>query len=237
MATKLTSLVPSPKQRESLAKAVHLYHDQLAACSTGSDYLTARGLVPEIAERWKLGYVEEAMDETHERYVGRIAIPYYTPAGYANIAFRCTHLPGEECKELPHHQKYLCMPGLYRPMFNAGILSRGHDIIYLVEGEINAMIATFYGLPAVALSTNLRWEAHWSYMFDGPTRKVALCDGDGVDPKTGKIAGQQFGEMLVDKIGAEMVTFPQGSDVATFNLDRGSDELVRYVKEAIDLAP
>ncbi len=235
MATKLTSLVPSPKQRESLAKAVHLYHDQLAACSTGSDYLAARGLVPEIAERWKLGYVEEAVDETHERYVGRIAIPYYTPAGYANIAFRCTHLPGEECKEIQHHSKYLCMSGMYRPMFNAGILTRGHDIIYLVEGEVNAMIATFYGLPAVALGTNLRWETHWSYMFDGPTRKVALCDGDSADPKTGKVAGLEFGEMLVDKIGAEMVVFPQGSDVAAFNLERGSDELVRYVKEAIDL--
>lgn len=192
--------------------------------------------MPEIVERWKLGYVEEAIDETHNNYVGRISIPYYTPAGYANIAFRCTHLPGEECKEIPHHQKYLCMSGMYRPMFNAGILTRGHEIIYLVEGEINAMIATYYGLPAVALGTNLRWEAQWSYMFDGPTRKVALCDGDSVDPKTGKIAGQQFGEMLVDKIGAEMVTFPQGHDVASFNLDRGSDELVRYVKEAIDLA-
>ncbi len=230
---KLTQMIPSPKQREGLARAVHMYHEQLG--STGSDYFAARGLDPEIVERWKLGYVEEAMDETHGRYVGRVAIPYYTPAGYANIAFRCTHLSGEECKEIPHHTKYMCMPGLYRPMFNAGILSRGHDTIYLVEGEINAMIATYYGLPAVALTTNKRWEAQWSYMFDGPTRKVALCDGDSVDPMTGKIAGQEFGEMCMDKIGAEMVTFPGGMDVASFNLERGSDELIRYVKEAADL--
>lgn len=213
---------------------MHAYHEQ-AACSTGSEYFAARGLVPEIVERWKLGYVEEAVNETHEDYVGRIAIPYYTPAGYANIVFRCTHLPGDECKTIPHHQKYLALPGMYRPMFNAGILARGHEVIYLVEGEINAMVATFYGLPAVGLTTNKRWEPHWSYMFDGPARKVALCDGDSIDPKTGKIAGQEFGEMLVDKIGAEMVTFPQGSDVAAFNLERGPDELVRYVKEAIDL--
>lgn len=213
---------------------MHAYNEQ-AVCSIGSDYFTARGLVSEMVARWKLGYVEEAVDENHEKYVGRIAIPYYTPAGYANIVFRCTHLPGEECKSIPHHQKYMCLPGLYRPMFNAGILTRGHDIIYLVEGELNAIIATYYGLPAVALTTNLRWEPQWSYMFDGPTRKVALCDGDSVDPKTGKIAGQQFGEMCMDKIGAEMVTFPQGLDVASFNLERGSDELVRYVKEAIDL--
>lgn len=185
-------------------------------------------------ERWKLGYVEEAIDETHEKYVGRIAIPYYTPSGYANIVFRCTHLPGDECKSLLHHQKYLALPGMYRPMFNAGILTRGHDTIYLVEGEINAMVATYYGMPAVGLTTNLRWEPQWSYMFDGPTRKVALCDGDGVDPKTGKIAGQEFGEMCMDKIGAEMVVFPHGSDVASFNLEHGSDELVRYVSAALE---
>jgi len=184
-------------------------------------------MAPEIAERWKLGYVAEAMDESHERYVGRIAIPYWTPEGYSNIVFRCTHLPGQECKEIPHHQKYVCLPGLYRPMFNANILTRGHDVIYLVEGEINAMVGTYLSLPTVGLTTNLRWEAHWSYMFDGPTRKVALCDGDE--------AGSKFGEMCIDKIGAEMVTFPPRLDVASFNQERGSDELVRYVKEAIDL--
>jgi hypothetical protein len=190
--------------------------------------------VPEIVERWKLGYVEEAVDEGDERYVGRISIPYYTPAGYANIAYRCVHLPGEECKEIPHHKKYLVPSGLYRPMFNAAILTRGHDTIHLVEGEINAMIATYHGLPAVALTTSQRWEAQWSYMFDGPTRKVALCDGDSADAKTGKIAGQEFGEMLVDKIGAETVTFPSGLDVASFNLDRGSEALVEYVKAALE---
>lgn len=216
-------------------KAVHAYSEQ-AACSTGSEYFLARGLLPEMVARWRLGYVAEAIDETHEKFVGRIAIPYYTPAGYANIVFRCTHLPGDECKSIPHHQKYLAMSGLYRPMFNAGVLSRGHDIVYLVEGEINAIVATYYGLPAVALTTNLRWEPHWSFMFDGPTRKVALIDGDSPDPKTGKVAGEEFGSMLVDKIGAEVVQFPPGLDVASFNLERGSDQLVSYVKEALDLA-
>lgn len=180
-----------------------------------------------MVARWRLGYVAEAIDETHEKFVGRIAIPYYSSAGYTNIVFRCTHLPGDECKSIQHHQKYLALPGMYRPMFNAGILTRGHDIIYLTEGEINAIVGTYYTLPTVGLTTNLRWEQHWSFMFDGPTRKVALCDGDE--------AGEKFGEMLVDKIGAEMVQFPPGLDVASFNLDRGSDELVRYVKEAIDL--
>lgn len=232
---KLTSLVPSPRQRESLALAVHAYNEQ-AACSTGSEYFAARGLVPEMVSRWRLGYVEEAVDEAHEKYVGRIAIPYYTPEGYANIVFRCTHLPGEECKSIPHHQKYMSLSGLYRPMFNANILSRGHDVIYLVEGEINAIIATFYGMPTVGLTTNKRWEPHWSFMFDGPTRKVALCDGDEADPKTGKIAGQEFGEMCMDKIGADVVTFPSGLDVASFNLERGSEGLVRFVHEEAGIA-
>lgn len=214
--------------------AVSEYAKQLAACSTGSEYFAARGLTPEMVARWKLGFVEEAVDPTHEKMVGRVTIPYYTDAGYSSLVFRCTHLPGEECKEIPHHQKYMALKGLYRPMFNAGILTRGHDTIYIVEGEINSIIATSLGLPCVALTTSKRWEAHWSYMFDGPTRKVALCDGDSVDPKTGKIAGEEFGEMLVDKIGAEMVTFPQGLDVASFNLERGSDELVRYVSAALE---
>lgn len=215
--------------------AVHAYSEQLAAFSTGSDYFTARGLTPEMVARWKLGYVEEAVQPEHEKMVGRVTIPYYTDAGYSSLVFRCTHLPGEECKEIPHHQKYMALKGLYRPMFNAGILTRGHDTIYVVEGEINAIVATSLGLPCVALTTSKRWEQHWSYMFDGPSRRVALCDGDSVDPKTGKIAGEEFGEMLVDKIGAETVTFPQGLDVASFNLERGSDQLVRYVKEALDL--
>lgn len=225
---KLTSLVPSVKQREFLVKAVHAYNEQREACSTGSDYLSARGVTPEMAQRWKLGYVEEAVDETHAKYVGRIAIPYYTPAGYANIVFRCTHLPGDECKTIPHHDKYMSTKGLYRPMFNASLLGRGHEIIYLTEGEINGIISTFYGMPTVGLTTNLRWEQHWSFMFDGPSRKVALCDGDE--------AGEKFGEMLMDKIGAEVVQFPSGLDVASFNLERGSDALVRYVKEELSIA-
>jgi hypothetical protein len=186
-----------------------------------------------MVTRWKLGYVEEAAQPEHEKMVGRVTIPYYTDAGYSSLVFRCTHLPGEECKEIPHHQKYMALKGLYRPMFNAGILTRGHDTIYIVEGEVDAIVATSLGLPCVALTTSKRWEQHWSYMFDGPTRKVALCDGDSIDPKTGKIAGEEFGEMLVDKIGAETVTFPQGLDVASFNLERGPEALVRYVEEAL----
>lgn len=236
MAVKLTSIVPSKKQRSFLLESVHRYSAQLATCSTGSDYLEARGLTAEMMERWHLGYVDDPINEEHNLYRGRIAIPYYTQAGYSSMVFRCTHLPGEECKDLDYHQKYLALPG-YRPMFNVLALDRGYDTVYIVEGELDAIVATASGLPTVALGTALRWEPHWTYAFDGPRNLVGLMDGDQAgermlngwtDERT-----KEHRPGLKDRLSHDVtgVVFPPGYDVASYHKEFGADELVAYVNK------
>jgi DNA primase len=187
------------------------FHANLDASSLAGEYLEARGISPETAERWKLGYVPEG------QYRNRIAIPYWTPAGYSQMVFRCLHLPGEECKELVAHDKYLAMPG-YRPMFNVRALSVGADKVYVTEGELDAITASANGFPAVATGAATKWKAWWSFCFDGPREVIVLADGDDA------------GRSLIERVKREVrhsrgVAFPEGQDVSSYVLEKGADAL------------
>jgi DNA primase len=209
---EVRSIVQSKKQKLWLAESVDKFHTSLGDPSSpaGREYFHARGITDEMIDRWKLGYVVDG------QYSGRVSIPYWTPAGYSAMVFRCTHLPGEPCKDIEHHSKYLATPG-YRPMFNVRALSVGADRVGICEGELDAIVATSNGLPTVSLGTNARWEDHFSYCFDGPREVLPLVDGD------------EAGKKLVGKVQSNLHThvrpiyFPSGSDVSSYVLEHGPD--------------
>jgi DNA primase len=210
---EIRSIVPSKKQRLWLGEQVDKHHAQLGDPSSpaGREYLHARGINDEIINRWKLGYV---LDGEHK---GRVSIPYWTPSGYSAMVFRCTHLPGEPCKDIEHHSKYMATTG-YRPMFNVRALSVGSDRVCIVEGELDAIVATYHGYPTVAVGNNRRWNNHWSYMFDGPRDVIVLADGDE--------AGKALVQVVQSKIHrVRGLYLPQGKDVNSLVQEAGPDAL------------
>src|SRR5215211_6335378 len=80
----MTFKLPTKEQRALLEQATKVYADQLGEVV---DYLDSRGISPEVASRYSLGYVKEALDG-HEIYTGRLAIPYLTPTGPVGIRYR-----------------------------------------------------------------------------------------------------------------------------------------------------
>src|SRR5688572_23902211 len=152
---EVRSIVPSKKQRLLWAEEVQANHDLLVngkeRSQSGRDFLTARGITPEMAEKWKLGYVSDGT------YRGRVSIPYWTPAGYSGMVYRCLHLPGVRCRELEHHEKYLATSG-YRAMFNVRALGVGADRVFVTEGELDAIVATANGMPCVATGGKGNWK-------------------------------------------------------------------------------
>jgi len=221
---EVRSIVPSKKQRLLLAEEVQRNHAALksdAECSQlGREFLLSRGITEDMQDRWRLGYVEQGT------YRGRISIPYWTPAGYSGMVYRCLHLPGVPCKELDHHEKYLALPG-YRPMFNVRALSIGADRVFIAEGELNAVVATYFGYPCVAVGGAKSWKPWWSYCFDGPREIVVLQDGDAA------------GSELVERVRHELrhvtaIEFPSDHDVSSLYVEQGEDALHKIIRGALD---
>lgn len=216
---EVRSIVPTKKQRLLWAAEVGTSHAFLVNggehSQSGRDYLTARGITPEMAEKWKLGYVREGS------YRGRISIPYWTPAGYSAVVYRCLHLPGEPCKELEHHDKYLATSG-YRPMFNVRALSVGADRVFVTEGELDAIVATANGFPCVATGGKGNWKEWWAYCFDGPREVVVLRDGDQ--------AGKEFADHIKHVLrNVTVIDFPDGYDVSSYALEHGPEGLRSFI--------
>jgi DNA primase len=221
---EVRSIVPSKKQRLLLAEEVRRNHESLLNgehSQSGRNYLKARGISDEMVSRWKLGYVDSGS------YRGRISIPYWTPAGYSSAVYRCLHLPDDPCKELEHHNKYLATPG-YRPMFNVRALSLGADRVFVVEGELDAIVASHYGYPAVATGGKENWKPWWSFCFDGPREVVVLRDGDQ--------AGREFADHIKHVLrNVTVIDFPDGYDVSSYSLEHGPEGLRSLIQGALEV--
>lgn len=208
---------PSTKQRNFLRACI----DRYAELPEGVEaYLANRGISLDTAKRWKLGYVAVPMDG-HEWYQGRLAIPYLTSSGPVTMTFRClkTHNHKDEgvsCK------KYLAEEGVYRPLFNAYAFTKASGVVYAVEGELDAVVASSLGYPAVGFPGAGRWESHWDYLFDGFDHVIALCDGDD--------AGRNWGRKFKSQVrNATIRALPDHQDVSSLVSEQGPEALDEYM--------
>lgn len=195
---------PKRSQMAALEAATAAYEQQLP---TVAGYLAGRGLTQDMAKAFRLGYVAQPAPG-HEPYVGRLAIPYLTPAGVVDIRFRAvTDTDGA---------KYLSRPGATPTLFNVAAFFRTSMTISVAEGELDTIVMdTVSGVPAVGCPGVQLWKPYYNRLF-ADYQVLVMCDGDD--------AGRDFGKRLAKEVdGATPIHLPDGHDVNSLFAAGGAD--------------
>ncbi|WP_246430276.1 toprim domain-containing protein [Streptomyces rectiverticillatus] len=218
----MTFQLPSKSRIDFLTSAAKAYHDQAAGSAAAGEYLsTLRGLSWDTSRFFQLGVVEEPLPG-HERYAGRLAIPYINAQGVVAIRFRCIEHPlaGIECKSV-HSDKYQREPGDKAKLYNLVALTRHADRIAICEGEIDTMTAWQAGIPAVGVGGVQNWQKRFRRHFDGYHEVIVLTDADD----NGQ--GSEMGDMLCTEMSnARAIAMPHGRDVNSYYMTAGAESLV-----------
>lgn len=215
--------LPSSEQRIFFEQAASQYQRDLAANTTGQEYLTSRGIGPETAGTFRLGVVDHPL-LGHEQFRGRLCIPYLTPGGVVTFTFRC--LAGHDCKTADC-RKYLAPEGEDRTLFNVLAFKSEAEDIYICEGEIDAITLSMCGFAAIAVPGVSQWKAHFTRCFaDYQDGGRIFCVADGDD------AGYKLGRFLAAEIKARPVRPPQGQDCNSLYVQGGEDGIRRWLQGA-----
>lgn len=196
----------SKSQRELLARAVSRYEESLDEVLP---YLEARGIQEETARMFRLGYVREP-ETGHEPYVGKLAIPYLTPAGPIDIRFRSL---GDDSGP-----KYMSRPGATTHIFNIMALNTEAPFLTVCEGELDTVVATQAGFTAVGLPGANNWKPFYARVLADWEKIVLFCDGDN--------AGREMAKNLSRELDNVVAVFmPDGQDVNDVFMSEGADGL------------
>lgn len=180
----------------------------------GQEYLESRGLSIADASLYRLGVVADDRPESAQ-YVGRLAIPYITPAGVRDIRFRCINMACVTAEDCVGHPKYMSRPGEKGLMYNVGALWRDSETIAICEGEMDGVIMDlFSGAPAVGVPGANAWKSHFPKLFSDYQRVLVIGDGDR--------AGREFAKVVAASVENAMpVSMLEGMDVNKLYLAEG----------------
>lgn len=215
--------LPSPKQKSFFEQAATSYHEQLASDTNAQAYLSSRAIDRNAASTFRLGVVRQAL-VGHERYTGRLAIPFLTPAGVVNFVFRCLIPNCEGCKAKPEdggHGKYLAAIG-DRTLYNVGDLSTDSQTIHITEGELDALTLSMAGFPAVGVGGIDGWKDFYPICFADFAEVFVWGDGDR--------AGRKFARRMEKELKARPVAVPNGEDVNSVYVRAGTAGLRALVE-------
>lgn len=177
------------------------------------DYLESRGIPLEVAEGFNLGYVAEPYSTSHQKFAGRLAIPYMTRAGVYTIRFRSV---------TDTKPKYLSFPKVKVPLYNVHDLFSNSEVLVITEGELDALVCSaLVGTPAVGCPGASGWQPHFALAVADFQTVVIAGDGDDA------------GAALVDQLSEELpnsrgVVLPEGHDINSLFLESG-EQGVRQV--------
>lgn len=193
-----------------------------ANVTMAASYLTSRAIDSQTVSDFRLGVVASA-EPGWDRYVGRLAIPYFDRLGPVGFTFRC--LREHDCKE-ESCPKYLQMEGQEVGFFNVLALDSDDEIVHVCEGEIDAItLSQVVSSPVLALSGVAKWKPHIPYHLAGFERVVVWADGD----KAGKNMFTKFRENVRN---AELIQMPAGDDVNSLFCSKGADAIrALYLEE------
>jgi len=208
----------SKEQRRYLERATLTYAENL---DVAAGWLEGRGIDLAHARSRGLGVVTDPLPG-HESYVGRLAIPYLTDVGPVNMNFRC--MEDHNCKEIPHHKKYLKRKGSGTNLYGVQSASWADDWIVVTEGEIDALIWQQIGVPAIGVPGAENWKDYWVNVFEDFSRVYLAEDGDDA----GKDLWIAMTENLTNVIRMKM---PDGEDSNSMFLKEGGDYLLGRIKQ------
>jgi DNA primase len=179
--------------------------------SPAATYLESRGIVPQTTAPFLLGYVAQP-GPGHEKYRGMLSIPYITPAGI--VAWKFRRIDGEGTK-------YLAPAGQTSKLFNVGSLQCHSNTVTICEGELDAIVSTLAGYPAVGVPGVTHWKPHHPRCFDGYSKVLIVTDNDLKDD--GSNPGQDLArKLLADLPQAINVQLPAGMDVNEYVSTHGA---------------
>lgn len=218
----MTLALPSANMRNYLEQACRTYEENLNG-SPAEKYLLKRGITKEVQTYFRLGFVhEENLSPGHERYVGRLAIPYVTPSGIVQIRFRAVPedgIPGNP-EDSP---KYLSESGAPKTFFNPRALGVISDVLAVCEGEIDTMSCVVAGIQAIGIPGDKGWIPVFARALKY-RNIVILADNDD------KGTGREHGETVQrDVRGSKLILMPSGYDVNKFLVDFGPEALRKKV--------
>lgn len=206
---------PSESHKNWLTSLARSYHDALTPEVVS--WLGARALGPDAVSGGLLGYVADP-DPAHEQYRGRLSIPYLTPTGAVSMRFRCL-----EDHEHDGHGKYEGTAGDTTHLYNVQALHDATTEIGVTEGELDALAATYAGLPSVGCPGASAWKPFYYRLFDDFEHVYVLGDGDA--------AGRRWAAGLVPNIpGAVSRVLPADHDVTSYIVEHGSSAFLQHVR-------
>lgn len=211
-------MVPEPSRLSFLAQATATYAEQLTYHQPAIDYLALkRGLSEASAASFRLGYVGSPLPG-HERYRGRIAIPYLNDLGTVSIRYRC--MEDHRCEG---HAKYLSEAGDDARPYNVHAMTLNTRRIAIAEGEFDAMTAAAANIPAIGLPGVESWKKLARYLrhgLNGYDEVIVLADADD------KGQGMDLAEAIAaDVRTARARPMPDGHDVNSYVVEAGSEAL------------
>lgn len=217
---ELETLRPVPASRVAmLTEAAERY---ARAVFLAGEYLDSRGIDQDTSDGFGLGVVTDPIPE-HDYLDGWLSIPYRNPRGdVTKIRFRCIEdHGGESCRDLGHG-KYLDVTGERQMVFNAGAILTADDELSITEGEMDCMILTQLGLPAIAFPGAKSWHPHHKRMLAGFPYVYIWADPDE--------AGREFADRVRDDLPHARIVPLRDGDVGETFLAGGVDA----INEALD---
>lgn len=223
--------LPSPEQKQFFEQAASQYQTDLAIDTPVQEYLRTRGIGPQVAGTYRLGVLRNPL-LGHEAFRGRLAIPYITPHGIVTFTFRC--LQGHVCKETvvghtkegkpKYCPKYRAPQGMERTLYNVLDFKKDTNVIYICEGEMDAITLSVCGFAAIAIPGVSQWKDHFTRCFKDYGEIYVVADGDE--------AGYRLGAFLSMEVKARAVRPPKGEDVNSIFSKGGSNAVQRWLTGA-----
>lgn len=215
-----TSPVPSNATRELLEIAAVEYASQLPG-SPGESLLFSREITTKTMEAFRLGYVRTPISG-HEKYAGRLAIPYITKSGLVGMRFKRV----SEGKGF----KVLGWEGLPNLPYNVQALSIDGPL-FIVEGEPDLWSAYECGLSAVCIPGVDSWKPSWHRLFRDFQDIRVLEQGDTTILEGQKVTAAQKLTRDIRASGVFFTTFefPDGEDVNSMLMKQGREAVREFV--------
>ena len=208
-------------QVATLDEALTKYEATLGEDVRAVTFLVDRGIGPLAVATHRLGVVSEDCLPEHRRFIGFLAIPYLGTDGRpVQIRFRCLRQ-----HEHIGHGKYMTLDGDPARVYNVSAIVNAESDIHVTEGEIDAIILSMLGYPAVAIPGASGFQSHHRRMLAGFSRVFVWGDPDE--------AGAQFASKITRMMGqAASVRLDVGDINETF-LQRGEDAIHAALAKSI----